>query len=618
MYTATARPLSVRRFERGAFDFALIFTSLILVALVSLAAFWHVWHLNRIYSGVSIAGVAVGGLTRGEAVVKLQNEAEALPLPPILLDDGSRQWPLDNNLLSAKADWLSIVNQAYLIGRSGRIGDHLVEQFTTALGGKSLNPRLQLDPGQMRNALNRIAEDARRPAQAGIESSGVVIPAQPGVELDVDQTLQLVVNTLASTDSVDPISVPMKLIGIQPQAEAQANTATSPTALLDLPSTGILLKNDPLGLSFAIDPATTRKLVAVHEPFTVDEFSLRKMIDGWARQIDIAARDARLSFNPNSGAVNVVRPSQPGRKLDVEATYQAVAAALAAKSPTAELKIDEVPPAVDMNNIAYMGIQELVVSASTYFKGSSAGRIHNIKVGAAKFEGVVVPPGGIFSFNRIVEDVSLANGFGDALVIFGDATVNGVGGGICQVSTTIFRAAFQGGFPIVERYNHGYVVGWYGEPGADATIFTPGVDFRFRNDTGAYLLLDPYVDGENGVITFNFYGTNPGRQVTVSQPIIEDVKLPPPPKYTFDATLPEGTIKQVEWENKGMTVKIVRTISDANGTRSGEIVSNYTPWGAAYKYGANANVPGSSAPAPAALPTPTEIPAEPAAETTEG
>ena len=196
MYTATARPLSVRRFERGAFDFALIFTSLILVALVSLAAFWHVWHLNRIYSGVSIAGVAVGGLTRGEAVVKLQNEAEALPLPPILLDDGSRQWPLDNNLLSAKADWLSIVNQAYLIGRSGRIGDHLVEQFATALGGKSLNPRLQLDPGQMRNALNRIAEDARRPAQAGIESSGVVIPAQPGVELDVDQTLQLVVNTL--------------------------------------------------------------------------------------------------------------------------------------------------------------------------------------------------------------------------------------------------------------------------------------------------------------------------------------------------------------------------------------------------------------------------------------
>ena len=108
----------------------------------------------------------------------------------------------------------------------------------------------------MRNALNRIAEDARRPAQAGIESSGVVIPAQPGVELDVDQTLQLVVNTLASTDSVDPISVPMKLIGIQPQAEAQANTATSPTALLDLPSTGILLKNEALGLSFAIDPAT--------------------------------------------------------------------------------------------------------------------------------------------------------------------------------------------------------------------------------------------------------------------------------------------------------------------------------------------------------------------------
>lgn len=102
---------------------------------------------------------------------------------------------------------------------------------------------------------------------------------------------------------------------------------------------------------------------------------------------------------------------------------------------------------VDMNNIAYMGIQELVVSASTYFKGSSAGRIHNIKVGAAKFEGVVVPPGGIFSFNRIVEDVSLANGFGDDCDL-GDATVNGVGGGICQGEHDYFPSRARAASPL--------------------------------------------------------------------------------------------------------------------------------------------------------------------------
>ena len=151
----------------------------------------------------------------------------------------------------------------------------------------------------------------------------------------------------------------------------------------------------------------------------------------------------------------------------------------------------------------------------------------------------------------------------------------------------------------------------------DATIFTPGVDFKFRNDTGAYLLIEPVVDAGNGVITFNFYGTKPNRQVSISQPMIEEVKNPPAPRYELDNSLPEGTIKQVEWETKGMTVKIERTISDGNGTRSGELVSKYTAWGAVYKYGPNANVP-ASASSDATLPTPTEVPTEPVPETTEG
>ena len=94
----------------------------------------------------------------------------------------------------------------------------------------------------------------------------------------------------------------------------------------------------------------------------------------------------------------------------------------------------------------------------------------------------------MFSFNENVEDVTAANGFEDSLIIWGDRTAVGVGGGVCQVSTTVFRAAYEAGLPILERYNHGYVVSWYGEPGLDATIYTPSVDFKFRNDTGAYLL----------------------------------------------------------------------------------------------------------------------------------
>ena len=132
---------------------------------------------------------------------------------------------------------------------------------------------------------------------------------------------------------------------------------------------------------------------------------------------------------------------------------------------------------------------ELVSEGTTNFKGSPAERVHNVVNAASKFGHVVVAPEEEFSFNRNVGDVNSANGFIDALVIAGDRTAVGIGGGVCQVSTTAFRAAFLGGFPIVERWAHGYVVGWYGKPGLDASIFTPNVDFRFKNDTGHFILI---------------------------------------------------------------------------------------------------------------------------------
>jgi vancomycin resistance protein YoaR len=223
--------------------------------------------------------------------------------------------------------------------------------------------------------------------------------------------------------------------------------------------------------------------------------------------------------------------------------------------------------------------------------------VRNIEVAAEKFEGTVVPPGGVFSFNEIVRDVSSANGFEDGLVIWGDRTAVGVGGGVCQVSTTVFRTAYEGGFPIVSRTNHGYVVDWYGEPGMDATIFTPYVDFQFRNDTGAYLLLDPIVDSANGVMTFNFYGTAPNRTVTVSKPEIKDVKPAEPPQYVVDESLAPGEKKQVDWEKEGMTVTVTRTIVEDGTTRTDTLTSNYEPWQAVYLVGPGTEIPATPTPA---------------------
>ncbi|MXZ20552.1 MAG: vancomycin resistance protein, partial [Caldilineaceae bacterium SB0665_bin_25] len=185
-----------------------------------------------------------------------------------------------------------------------------------------------------------------------------------------------------------------------------------------------------------------------------------------------------------------------------------------------------------------------------------------------------------------------ANGFEDSAINGGDRTAVGVGGGVCQVSTTVFRAALEGGFPFLERHNHGYVVSWYGDPGFDATIYTPYVDLRFLNDTDAHLLIQPVVDSAEGVLSFRFYGTKPDRVVEIGEAVYEDVKQPGAPIYQEDASLEAGQIKQVEWAKEGLTATVIRKVTENGVTREDPIRSVYRPWNAMFLYGPGTVIPG--------------------------
>ena len=148
------------------------------------------------------------------------------------------------------------------------------------------------------------------------------------------------------------------------------------------------------------------------------------------------------------------------------------------------------PPASDDTTAEQLGIRELVRQEVSYFYGSSSCRIQNITAAASKFHGVLVPPGAVFSMADTIGDISLDNGFAEALIIYNGTTVKGVGGGVCQVSTTLFRTVFFGGYPIVERYAHAYRVSYYEKvagnhddprlAGLDATVFVPLVDFKVQ------------------------------------------------------------------------------------------------------------------------------------------
>lgn len=588
------------RLRRTPVDFGIIFSVVMLCAILAAMMGWQIWHTNRIFSGVTVAGVPVGGLSRSVAFARISDSLARYPLPTINVVYNNRQWPITGDDVRASTDLLAAVNRAYLVGRTGGWSENLTAQMAAALGATDISPDVLLETSQLRFAIDQIAAEIREPARAATHMGSVVVPAKAGVDVDVEGTVAALNSALENRTAGQPVMVPLTVIELTPPAaensQTGASTAGTPEAspTLSAPTLKPLLLRDAIsGLAFALDPATLQSISLAGDPTTVDESKLRALLESWAAQIDVTPRNARLRFDKTTQSPVVTQESRVGRKLDTDTTLATVKWALASGDSSADLTITTVLPQVDSNRVAEMGIRELVSGEATYFAGSSAERMRNVAVAAAKFDGVVIPPNGIFSFNQYVEDVSAANGFEDSLIIWGDRTAVGIGGGVCQVSTTIFRSAYAAGLPIVERYNHGYVVSWYGEPGLDATIFTPTVDFRFRNDTGAYLLMEPVMDME-GILTINLYGTKPDRQVFVSDPVKSDIKPAPPALYTVDASLAPGQTKQVDWPQQGMTVQVTRTIVEGGATRTETLTSKYQPWRAIYLVSSEAEIPASA------------------------
>jgi vancomycin resistance protein YoaR len=250
-----------------------------------------------------------------------------------------------------------------------------------------------------------------------------------------------------------------------------------------------------------------------------------------------------------------------------------------------------------------LGIVELVAEGDSYFIGSSSARDHNIRLAAGKFNGIVIPPGETFSFNHHLGEVSAEAGYDESYVTAGDQLAIEVGGGICQVSTTAFRAAFWGGYPIVERWYHNHRIGYYelrdAGVGMDATVYSPNVDFRFVNDRPHPLLVETEVEGGTHRLTFRFYSTGDGRRVEKEGPEVTDETEPGPPIYELDEEIEPGTV--VRWQSAvdGLTARVERKVYDAAGKLilQDTFVSEYAPRRVVYHHG-----PGYEPPEEAAEP----------------
>jgi vancomycin resistance protein YoaR len=315
----------------------------------------------------------------------------------------------------------------------------------------------------------------------------------------------------------------------------------------------------------------------------ISEREIKDYVAELAGLINQEPQDALFRFE--SGKAIAFRPSKNGLALNQEQTVQLIKQGeKAIILPTQPLE-----PKIKMGDTNRFGIKQKIGAGQSAFRGSIPNRIHNIQLAANRFSGILIPPGEEFSFNQKLGEISLETGFKQAYIIKGQRTILGDGGGVCQVSTTLFRAALTAGLPILERHSHAYRVAYYEQDspvGFDATVFAPTVDFKLKNDTPAYLLIQAEFNPQNQTLTFEIFGTDDGRKVLISNGRIWNKAPPPPPLYQDDPTLPSGTTKQIDWAAWG-----AKAAFDWKVTRNGEVLqdrtffSAYQPWQAIYLRG---------------------------------
>ena len=589
-------------------------TGLVLLLLASsvTAATYQTDHQNLVFTGVTVAGVDVGGLTEAEVAERLQTAVQiAHDEPFITLRDGGtgQTWHFSAAELGLQLDARTTAANAFAIGRRGDVQTQWQEQFTSWFYGLSAPPVVVLDERHLLGILDQLANEiGQMPLNASIQLEGDEVDfmaSQVGRVLDKADAYQRLLPYLSQ---LQPVELELVVHESLPHVRDASQAAADLRHMLS-GSVHFYLQN-PLGgddlHSLTISEATLREWLRVQlvenesgqaeYDIFFDEVALRQWLTEIAPQIARDPENARFYFDDPTRELVVVEEHVNGRRLDIEATLAQFHAQVRTPNRSVALVVEEIVPVVNSNATAEeLGIIELVAERTTWFYGSSAERKHNIARSAANFYGIVIAPGEEFSFNKYLGDISEEDGYKPALIIYGGQTIEGLGGGVCQVSTTLYQAAFWGGYQLGSRLPHAYRVGYYDDgegPGMDATVFTPLVDFTFTNNTEHYLLIENYYNQTFESLTFKIYSTNIGRRVVKSNPVFENVQPPLADRWEYDATLPPGTLKQVEWAAEGAQVIIERTVYNfANEVRDQNIlISNYIPWGNVYQYGPGVNI----------------------------
>ena len=585
------------------------------LALVLLFSF-ELGYANRIYPGVYVDDLDLSGLSLDEAGELL---AEALPYSYegiLRLHYAGREWEVQPIDLGYLIDPTINAQRAYDFGRQGWLTNNLMDKGRAWFTGIQLSPVAYFDERAAQAYLQSIAEEINQPvkeASLGLDNTDVIVKSgQVGLEVDIKVTLSLIESALTEMRSAElalsVIETEPEVMDVGRQAELAREMLSKPLELSASDGKGETLAWTILPEELATMLTITRiKGEEDDRPgyqISLNEDLFSEYLSGLAPGLSISPVNARFVFNDDSLQLELIEPAVIGRELDVLSSMTQIDLKLQNGEHETVIQFETIQPEVtdDMTGQS-LGITELVRSETSYFYGSDAARVQNIETAAAQFHGLLIAPGETFSMGDALGNISLENGYAEALIIYGGQTIQGIGGGVCQVSTTLFRTAFNAGFPIVERHAHAYRVGYYEmtregskDPnlaGMDATVYFPLVDMKFTNDTNHWLLMETYM-GQYDSLTWKFYSTKDDRTVDWQTTGPTNVIPAPEPLYRENPELEKGEIEKVDFAADGAEIFINRTVY-INGKVyfSDSFYTKFRPWQAIFEYGPGTEIPDS-------------------------
>jgi len=524
---------------------AIITTIMIVLIIVSLSAL-DLANKNKLAHGLKIANISVGGLSTSEAQTKIEKSVDEFLKRDIILryEQGKNNSEISTALPEALGIQINVtatLNAASRIGHQGQPFSSMVQQILAFFGYYNLHLNYGVNEIQLekfiREKLNNIDKLA---VNAGFvyakdRKDFISVPPQEGTIINrADLKLQL----YEKIEKLTKNDIFLNLINDHPEVFEDETKEAYTKAKTILGRTPYKLTiNDPLKIAPAQISLTKEELISLIEfvPIKDKNNPENKVLGVNLNRIALNDYLTKIGSSINRNPINAQLTiqnnrvtnfflSEDGLKLEVEKNISKIREEILNRDAKTEiqLEISIIPPKITTKDINNLGITSLLARGVSNFSGSPASRIHNIKIGATKFNGVLLKPGEEFSFNTILGDVGPETGYRAELVIKQNKTIPEYGGGLCQVSTTAFRAAIYAGLPIQERQAHAFPVKYYNPQGFDATIYPPHPDLRFINDTPAYLLIQTKIKGAE--LTFEFYGTSDGRKIEVEGPIQYDIR----------------------------------------------------------------------------------------------